>query len=156
MRLRFLVYTFLLSSVFCAPGLVALSPVTYPFLGIGRFLAYWVSIILYVSYGRRLALAGEQRALRRGFEVGFLSALLGTVAFQWIIRLPYAEASLVHTLPEIPPLAVARMLHVHARIGSLLSGIVSGGANGLLGALATRWAHYRRQRIKSPSGAATP
>ena len=153
MRLMSLVYTFLLSCVFCAPGLVALSPVTYPFLGIARFLAYWVSVILYISYGRRLALAGDQRALRRGFGVGFISALLGTLAFQWIIRVPSAEASLVHTLPAVPPLAVARMLGLHARFGSLLSGVVAGGANGLLGALATRWAQYCRQRLKSPSGA---
>ncbi len=149
MRLMFIVYTFLLSCVFCAPGLVALAAATYPLLGIARFLAYWFSLMLYISYGRRLALAGEQSAGWRGLGAGFIAALVGTLGLQWIIHLPPAEANLVHTLPEIPPLAAARMLHLHAATSAALSALVAGTANGLLGALTTRWAHLRRQRSTS-------
>lgn len=142
------IYGWALTVVFAAPGGLALSSRTYPFISAGRFAAFLVSVLLFVALGRRLARQRRRRA-PAGLATGFFAAFVGTLGFQAIIRLPQAVASLAATLPGVPRPAVSMMLAQHQTVGALLSGLIAGVLNAVLGAVAVFWGG-RSRRLPTP------
>lgn len=138
-----------LSLLFAAPAIVCFSPTTYPLLSTARLLSFLLSLVIYVAYGRLLRRRNLPR-LYRGLYLGAASAFLGTLLYQYLIRLPAAEASLIQILPGVPTSATITMLHLHQRTGALLSAIVSAGLNGLFGGIATWWAGRRPRTSSAP------
>jgi hypothetical protein len=60
--------------------------------------------------------------------------------YQYVIRLPMAQSTLIQILPGVPARAAIILLHLHQRTGSLLSALVAAGLNAIIGAVATGWA----------------
>ncbi len=137
-------YGIVLVVLFACPSAAALSRTLYPTMSTMRFLAFFASILVYLAYGRYLKHHARPRLLR-GAALGAVTAFFGTLLYQYIIRLPLAQTVLIPLLPGVPSHATLIMLHLHQKTGALLSGVVAGGLNACLGAVATS-----RARFNSP------
>ena len=135
--------------LFAAPAAVTLSVVTYSGLSAARFFSFLATVLVYVAYGRFLR-AHDRPRFWPGVIIGATSAFLGTLLYQYIIRLPLAQATLIHSLPGVPPAAAVTMLQLHQRTGALLSGFVAAGLNGVLGGTATWWGGRRGLPRRDP------
>jgi len=134
-----LIYALALSLVFASPSALSLWPATYPGISAARLVAFLAGVLILVAYGRYLRRHHLPRLLR-GLLVGAVSAFLGTLLYQYVIRLPMAQSTLIQILPGVPARAALILLHLHQRTGSLLSALVSAGLNAIIGAVATGWA----------------
>lgn len=142
-------YGCVLTLVFAAPGALALSARTYPFMSEARFAAFLGSVVLFVALGRHLARTGRRRT-SLGLFTGLLTGFIGTLAYQAAIRMPPAVRSLAATLPGVPGSAVATMLGQHRAASALLSGLIAAVLNALLGAVAVYWGGRSRRRKPAP------
>ncbi len=131
-------YTAILIIAWASPSLLTLSPITYGSMAIARFLAFLMSVILFVLMGRTLKKRARPR-LKAGLTAGVLAAGLGTAGAQIIQRLPRAQKAFVAHLTGVPPQAAITMLHLHALTNALLSAFISAALFGALGAVATWW-----------------
>ncbi len=133
-----LAYGFLLFLVFAAPAPLVLSPTTYRLLTLGHFFVFLISIILFVLLGRSLA-KRHRKFIFPTFLVGLLTAFLGALAYQYMLRLPIAQAAFLSQLHGVPSDAALTMLRLHVVTSTLLISLMGGIFYGILGVFAAWW-----------------
>lgn len=131
-------YGVLLLIAYSGPTLLALSAYTYGITTLAHFVTFLVSVILFVMMGKSLK-KRRRRRFSTGLLVGGAVAVLGTGIGQIIRRSPAAERAFIAQVPKVPPQAALTMLHLHALVSAILSGIIFAVLFGLLGAIATWW-----------------
>lgn len=128
----------LLWALLTVPAVLGFTPLTYGWLKYGHFVTFILSVFLFVALGRHTPKPGKAR-LSVGFFAGALSGLLSSVATQYLLHLPIAEAAFRAQLPGVPASAATTMLHLHLFYSTILSAIIAGILYGILGAVATWW-----------------
>ncbi len=133
-----LAFGFVLLLVFSLPAPLVLSPVTYHLLTLSHFFVFLISIIVFVLLGRSLA-KRHRRFILPTFLVGLVTAFVGALAYQYVLRLPGAQTAFMSQLHGVPTDAALTMLHLHVLTGTLLIGLMAGIFYGVLGVFAAWW-----------------
>ncbi len=131
-------YGFLLLLIFSAPAPLVLSSATYRLLTLGHFFVFLMSVIIFVLLGRSLA-KRHRRFVLPTFLVGLVTAFSGALVYQYLLRLPIAQAAFMSQLHGVPREAAMTMLHLHVTANIVLISLMGGVFYGILGVFAAWW-----------------
>ncbi|MCL4319581.1 MAG: hypothetical protein M1596_06810 [Firmicutes bacterium] len=146
--------TFLwLFGIMAAPSLLTLFASTYRYLAPSHLIIFLLTGLTFVILGRQWKKQGHA-SFGPGMTIGAITGFLGSLVYQYTIRLPKAQHALFLTLNGVPSSAIWAMLNIHPLSGALVISAFSAAFYGLWGAFAAWWGSIKN-RTPSPENMQT-